>query len=127
MCGAPSTILHLDNTVAELRRSPASVEQHHRHHAVVLTKLSLDTLLDQEFKGCHRAERVQNSEVPCVWYLDRSEREDVRLHQPRCVNASAFGLRGYVDNTVPSRCVCVGIFLKLLRSPTVVSEPDFMR
>ena len=62
--------------------------------------------------------------------LDRSDREDVRLHQPRCANASAFGLRGYVDNTLPSRCyaspwscVCVGIFLKLLRSPTVASEP----
>ena len=47
VCGAPSTILHLDNTVAELRRSPASVEHHHRHHAVVLTKLSLNTRLDR--------------------------------------------------------------------------------
>ena len=26
----------------------------------------LDTLLDQEFEGRHRAERVQNSEVPYV-------------------------------------------------------------
>ena len=66
--------------------------------------------------------------------LDRSDREDVRLYQPRCVNASAFGLRGYVDNTLPSRCyaspwscVCVGNFLKLLRSQTVASEPGFMR
>ena len=32
----------------------------------MLTKLSLDTLLDQEFEGRHRAERVQNSEVPYV-------------------------------------------------------------
>ena len=47
VCGAPSTRLHLDNTVAELRRSPASVEHHHRHHAVVLTKLSLNTRLDR--------------------------------------------------------------------------------
>ena len=30
----------------------------------MLTKLSLDTLLDQEFEGRHRAERVQNLEVP---------------------------------------------------------------
>ena len=37
---------------------------HHRHHAVVLTILSLDPLLDQEFEGRHRVERVQNSEVP---------------------------------------------------------------
>ena len=47
VCGAPSTILHLDNIVAVLRRSPASVEHHHRHHAVVLTKLSLNTRLDR--------------------------------------------------------------------------------
>ena len=33
--------------------------------------------------------------------LDRSDREDVRLHQPRCSNASAFGLRGYVDTLSP--------------------------
>ena len=33
--------------------------------------------------------------------LDRSDREHIRLHQPRYANASAFGLRGYVDNTLP--------------------------
>ena len=32
-------------------------------------KLSLDTLLDQEFEGRHRAERVLKSEVVYVWYL----------------------------------------------------------
>ena len=65
--------------------------------------------------------------------LDRSDREDVRLHQPRCANASAYGLRGYVDEHFPlsllyhhhDPCVCVGFFLKLLRSPTVASEPRF--
>ena len=41
----------------------------HRHHAVVLMKLSLDPLLDQEFEGRHRAERVLNSEVSYVRYL----------------------------------------------------------
>ena len=35
----------------------------------MLTKLSLDTLLDQEFEGRHRAERVLNTEVPCIQYL----------------------------------------------------------
>ena len=35
----------------------------------MLTKLSLDPLLDQEFEGRHRAERVQNSEVSYVRYL----------------------------------------------------------
>ena len=35
----------------------------------MLAELSLDTLLDQEFEGRHRAERVQNSEVSYVRYL----------------------------------------------------------
>ena len=35
----------------------------------MLTKLSLDTLLDQEFEGRHRAGRVLNSKVPYVQYL----------------------------------------------------------
>ena len=64
VCGAPSTIVHLDNIVVALRRSPASVEHHHRHHAVMLTELSLEALLDREFVGLHRAERVQITEVP---------------------------------------------------------------
>ena len=35
----------------------------------MLTKLSLDPLLDQEFKGHHPAECVLNSEVSYVRYL----------------------------------------------------------
>ena len=35
----------------------------------MLTELSLDPLLFQEFEGRHRAERVLNSEVPYVRYL----------------------------------------------------------
>ena len=35
----------------------------------MLTELSLDTFLDQKFKGRHRAKRVLNSKVPCVRYL----------------------------------------------------------
>ena len=49
----------------------------------MLTELSLEALLDREFVGRHRAERVQIAEVPYVRYLDRLDREDVRLHQPR--------------------------------------------
>ena len=49
----------------------------------MLTELSLDPLLDQEFEGGHRANRVLNTEVPYSRYLDRLDREDVRLHQPR--------------------------------------------
>ena len=53
------------------------------------------------FEGRHRAERVQELGGAVVSVLDRSGREDVRLHQPRCANASAFGLRGYVDTLSP--------------------------
>ena len=42
----PSTIVHLDNTVAVLRRSPAMVEHQDRHHTIVLTELFPDILLD---------------------------------------------------------------------------------
>ena len=56
-----------------------------------------------------------NSEVPYVRYLDRSDYEDVRLHQPRCHNASAYGLRGYVDNTLPSRCYAITMILRVRR------------
>ena len=49
----------------------------------MLTELSLDPLLDQELEGRHCAQRVLNMEVPYVRHLDRLDREDVRLHQPR--------------------------------------------
>ena len=42
----PSTII-LDNIVAVLRRSPATVEHQDRHHGVVLTELFSDILLDR--------------------------------------------------------------------------------
>ena len=85
----------------------------------MLTKLSLEALLDREFAGRHRAERVQIAEVPYL-HARSVDREDVRLHQPRCHNASAFGLRGYVDTLSPlvsmhlldRSCVIVGSFLK---------------
>ena len=46
----------------------------------MLTELSLDPLLDQELEGRHRAERVLNTEVPYVRYLDRLDHVEVRLH-----------------------------------------------
>ena len=42
----PSTII-LDNIVAVHRRSPATVEHQNHHHAVVLTELLPDALLDR--------------------------------------------------------------------------------
>ena len=38
----------------------------------MLMELSLEALLDREFVGRHRAERVEIAEVSYVWYLDRS-------------------------------------------------------
>ena len=44
----------------------------------------LNILLDQEGEGRHRAERVQNVEVPYVRCLIGWIAKKVRLHQPRC-------------------------------------------
>ena len=61
----PSTIIHLDNIIAVLRRSPASVEHHHRHHAVVPTELSLDTRLDRSSRDVIELYVCKNSKVSC--------------------------------------------------------------
>ena len=123
----PSTIIHLGHIVAVLRRSPAPVASSSPRHAVVLTKLSLDTLLDREFMGRHRAERVQIVEVPCVRYLDQLDREDVRLHQPHFLTLPLSDLQGYVYLISPLIdghlldwiLVSVGTFLfPMQRSPT---------
>ena len=65
----PSTIIHLDNIVAVLRRSPASVEHHHRHHFVVLTELSLDSRLDRSSRDVIELYACKNSEVSCFQCL----------------------------------------------------------
>ena len=51
--------------------------------------------------GRHRTRRVLELGGVVVSVLHRLDREDVRLHQLRCANASAFGLRGYVDTLSP--------------------------
>ena len=127
MCSAP---LHLDHIVAVLRRSPASVEHHHRHHAVVpLPQHSAGS----EFEGCHRVERVLNSEVLCVRYLigrivktyDYINRVVLTLllsvYEGTCTHSPLSLLCNTMILRVRRK------FLKLLRSPTVASEPGFMR
>ena len=89
----------------------------------MLTELikSIDTLLDQEFEGRHRAERVQNSEVPYVRCLiGRNEKkfdhinrvkqtlplsvyEGMWTHSPLLISM----------HLLDRSCVSVGIFLKL--------------
>ena len=96
----PSTIV-LDNIVAVLRRSPATVVHQDSHHAVVLTELFPDILLDRSPGIVIELNLYLELGGAVVSMLDRSGREDVRLHQPRCANASAFGLRGYVDTLSP--------------------------
>ena len=87
-----------------LRRSPTSVAT-----SSLSPRRRADGTLPRHFAGSesgdrHRAERVLKLGGAVVSVLDRSGREDVRLHQPRCANASAVGLQGYVDHTLPSRC-----------------------
>ena len=87
----------------------------------MLTELSLDTLLDQEFEGRYRAERVQNSEVPYVRYLigwivktfDYINR--VKLTIPLSVYEGTWTHSPplVAMHLLDSSCVSVGIFLKL--------------
>ena len=58
----PPTII-LDNIVAVLRQSPATVEHQDRHHALVLTELSLDTRLDRSSRDVIELNVCKNSEV----------------------------------------------------------------
>ena len=64
VCAAPSTLIHLDHIVAVLRRSPATVEHQDRHHAIVLTELIPDTLLDRSPGIVIELNMCSNSEVP---------------------------------------------------------------
>ena len=94
---------------------------HHRHHAVVLTKLSLDPLLHQEFVGHHRAERVLNSKVPYVRYLigwiakTFNYINHVNLTLPLAVYEGTWTHSPplVAMHLLDRSCVIVGIFLKL--------------
>ena len=96
----------------------------------MLTKLSREAQLDQELVGCHRVERVLNAEVPCVRYLIGRIVKTYDYINHVVITLPLDGLRGYADNTLPSRCYVITMvlrvrrkFLKLLRSLTVASEP----
>ena len=58
----PSTIV-LGNIVAVLRRSPTTVEHQDRHHAVVLTELFPDILLDRITGDVVELNVCKNTEV----------------------------------------------------------------
>ena len=65
----PSTIFHLDNIVAVLRRSPTSVASSSPSPRRCADETLPQSSAGSEFEGRHRAERVLNSEVPYVRYL----------------------------------------------------------
>ena len=87
----------------------------------MLTELFLDTLLDQEFEGRHRAERVQNSEVPYVRCLiGRNEKKFDYIN--RVVKRFRFSVyKGTWTHSPPlvamhlldRSCVSIGFFLKM--------------
>ena len=100
----PSTIFHLGHIVAVLRRSPATVEHQDRHHAVVLTELPPAPLLDRR-SGCvialYVCQELGGAGVTVLGSVGSGRRTTTPLC---CVNTSTVGLRGYIDNTLPSRC-----------------------
>ena len=101
--GAPSTII-LDNIVAVLRGSPAMVEHQDCHHAVVLTEFLPEALLDRS-PGCvielYVCQELRGAGVTVLGSVGPGGRTTTSsmLRQ-----RFRFGLRGYVDNTLPSRC-----------------------
>ena len=65
---------HLGHIVVVLRRSPAPVTSSSPSPRRRANETLPRPQLDQELEGCHRAERVLNTEVPYVRYLDRLDR-----------------------------------------------------
>ena len=66
----------------------------------------LDILLDQEGEGRHRAERVQNSEVPYVRYSIGGSRR--KFDYINHVVERFRGLQGYLDTLSPS-LICISM------------------
>ena len=116
----PSTVTHLGHIVVVLRRSPAPVTSSSPSARRRVDGTLPRPQLDQELEGRHRAERVQIAEVLCGQYLDQLDSRRRSTTSTALLNASAFGLRGYVDTLSPlvamllldRSCVIVGIFLK---------------
>ena len=112
----PSTILHLGQIVAVLRRSPATVEHQDRHHAVVLMELLPEALLDRspgsviELNVCQELGGAGVTVLGSVGPGRRTTTSSMLRQRFR------FGLRGYVDNTLPSRCYIITMILRVHRN-----------
>ena len=80
----------------------------------MLTELSLDTLLDQEFKGRHQAERVQNLEVPYVRCLiGRDEKKFDYIN--RVVKRFRFWSTRVRGQHSPLSLLCITMILRVRR------------
>src|SRR3954471_15366629 len=96
-------ILNLDHIVAVLRRSPATVEHQDRHHAVVLTELLPEALLDRSPGSIIELNVCQELEGAGVTVLGSFGPGRRTTTSSMLCQRFRFGLRGYVDNTLPSR------------------------
>ena len=112
----PSTIFHLGHIVAVLRRSPATVEHQDRHHAVVLTELLPEALLDRspgsviELNVCQELGGAGVTVLESVGPGRRTTTSCMLCQRFR------FGLRGYIDNTLPSHCYIITMILRVRRN-----------
>ena len=100
----PPATIYLDNTVAEFRRSPAAVVHQDRHHAVVLTELFPEALLDRSPGSDIELNVCQELKGAGVMVLGSVEPGRHTTTSSTLRQRFRFGLRGYVDNTLPSRC-----------------------
>ena len=86
----------------------------------MLTKLSLDTLPDQEFEGRHQAKHVLNSEVSYIQYLigrivktfDYINRVNITLPLSVYEGTWTYSPPLVVMHLLDRSCVIVGIFSK---------------
>src|SRR4051812_42818911 len=130
----PSTIFHLGHIVAVLRRSPASVVHQDHHHAVVLTKLFPESFAGSEPGERHRAVRVSRTRR-CRSNGAGIGRIARRTYDYFLYVVSMLPLRStrVRRQHSPLSLLCITMILcvrrkilKLLRNPTVASEPRFL-
>ena len=88
------------------------------HHAVVLLDLHQPLLPPCWIKKEETSSptvRVLNTEVPCVRYLIGRIVKTYDYINRVVITLLLNGLRGYVDNTLPSRCYAITMILRVRR------------